>query len=439
MKKILRIRMIFLIVLSTFLTIAPQAEAPFDYQLTTNPLGDFEHSWNPDGTRISYMAFVDSWHRHIWTMDSDGSNKIELTTGSVVTQFPAYSPDGTKIAFEMWGFRGDYMDLMIMNADGSNIQRITSNGIPGKMEGSFEEPKWSQDGTKLVFTYNEGTTGAGLPFGWWIGVVNLDGSGLEVLGLGKSPRFCCNDTKILFSTVTALSVEPPYQWNQSIALMNADGTGVQILTSGPDDVYPCMSSITNRIVFVRNFDLYVMNLDGSDLEPITSDGLNYYPEWSPDEKWISYSSKKSCNWDIWKMEAPKVKVKATVDIDPDALNLGIRGIWITCYIELPEGYNVSDTDVSTIMLNDTVPAELHPTEVGDYDGDGVPDFMVKFDEAEVISYILANINMTKLFEEKFMTITLTITGELTDGTPFQGSDTITIMLPSYGKRGTFPI
>lgn len=125
-------------------------------------------------------------------------------------------------------------------------------------------------------------------------------------------------------------------------------------------------------------------------------------------------------------------VLATIDIHPDTLNLKSKGEWITCYIELSEGYDVSDINVTAVMLNDTIPAELHPVGIGDEDGDGIPDLMVKFDRSDVISYILANVNMTKLFEERFMTVTLTVTGYLNDDTPFQGSDTIKIL---YTPRG----
>lgn len=132
-------------------------------------------------------------------------------------------------------------------------------------------------------------------------------------------------------------------------------------------------------------------------------------------------------------------ITATVDIDPDTLNLKSRGKWVTAYIELPEGYNVSDIDVSSIVLNNTVPAELRPTAIGDYDEDGIPDLMVKFERAEVTSYILANVNLTELFEEMFMTIILTVTGELENGTLFQGSDTFRIMRPSIGRPGLIPV
>ncbi len=113
-------------------------------------------------------------------------------------------------------------------------------------------------------------------------------------------------------------------------------------------------------------------------------------------------------------------IVATVDIAPDTLNLKSKGKWITAYIELPEDYDVNDIDISSILLNDTIPVDPSaPTSIGDYDSDGIPDLMVKLDRAAVISYI--NIQLWH--------VTLTITGELTDGTPFEGSDVIRVICP----------
>lgn len=134
----------------------------------------------------------------------------------------------------------------------------------------------------------------------------------------------------------------------------------------------------------------------------------------------------------WRLVSPVIN--ATVEINPQTLNLRSRGKWITVYIELSEGYSVQDINISTILLNDTIPAELRLTITEDYDEDGIPDLMVKFDRAEVISHIFGNINMTKSFERRFMTLTLNITGMLDDGTPFQGTDTIKIIFPSIGKK-----
>ena len=135
--------------------------------------------------------------------------------------------------------------------------------------------------------------------------------------------------------------------------------------------------------------------------------------------------------------ATPIRIEANVEMDPDTLNLDSRGEWITSYFELPEGYYLDDINVSTILLNETIPAAPHPTLVGDYDSDGVLDLMVKFNRAEVVTYISTNVNMTKLANDRYMMITLIVTCELNDGTPFEGSDTVTILyMPrnvGYGK------
>jgi len=109
-------------------------------------------------------------------------------------------------------------------------------------------------------------------------------------------------------------------------------------------------------------------------------------------------------------------IPAPIDIDPDTLNLKSKGKWITCYIELPEGYDVAEIDVSTVMLNDLVPAESRPTGILDHDGDGIAELMVKFSRSGVQG-ILGTADQAEL----------TVTGELADGTPFEGADTIRVV------------
>jgi len=106
----------------------------------------------------------------------------------------------------------------------------------------------------------------------------------------------------------------------------------------------------------------------------------------------------------------------TIDFDPDTLNLQSKGKWVTTYIELPEGCDVSAINVSTVMLNETVPAELHPTGIGDYDSDGIADLMVKFDRQAVIDMLPVG-----------DAVNVTVTGELYDRTPFEGSGTIRVI------------
>ncbi len=110
-----------------------------------------------------------------------------------------------------------------------------------------------------------------------------------------------------------------------------------------------------------------------------------------------------------------------IDFDPDTLNLKSQGKLITCYIELPEGYDVDDIDVGSILLGYLL--EIQHSDVQD------DVLMVKFDRQDVIAYIELVLEI-----ELPADVTLTVTGELTDGTPFEGIDTIRVIDKGKGKN-----
>jgi len=143
--------------------------------------------------------------------------------------------------------------------------------------------------------------------------------------------------------------------------------------------------------------------------------------------------------DIWYMTGitagapPPSIVSATVDIDPDTLNLKSNGEFVTVYIELPNGYNVADIDLTTVQLEGisaiTDPQYGFVTDPAaylvDHDGDGIMERMVKFDRATVQTYLTNEPDYESA--PKFYDLRLTVTGELLDGTPFEGTDTITVI------------
>jgi parallel beta-helix repeat protein len=108
-----------------------------------------------------------------------------------------------------------------------------------------------------------------------------------------------------------------------------------------------------------------------------------------------------------------IVISAIIDIDPDVLNLKSKGKWITAYIEIPN-HDLTKVNISTVLLNDTIPAEPKPTEIGDYDQDGIPDLMVKFNRNATQSIVNTG------------NVTLTATGKIGEVT-FAGSDTIVVI------------
>jgi len=116
-------------------------------------------------------------------------------------------------------------------------------------------------------------------------------------------------------------------------------------------------------------------------------------------------------------------VPSKLDIDPDTLNLGRKGKWITAYIEPPKGYNLSNIDVNSIRLNGTIPVDPSaPIGKGDYDNDTIPDITVKLNRTLVSEYIISEGIMRG-------NVTLTISGQFNDGTIFEGDDMIRVRMP----------
>ena len=95
--------------------------------------------------RKSLSRAIGNGYVAIWTMDADGSNPKELTSNSRGDWHPAWSPDGTKIAFSR-GVSASVRDIWIMNADGTLIAPLT-NGFTGA-----QDPSWSPDGRKIAMS-----------------------------------------------------------------------------------------------------------------------------------------------------------------------------------------------------------------------------------------------------------------------------------------------
>jgi hypothetical protein len=117
-----------------------------------------------------------------------------------------------------------------------------------------------------------------------------------------------------------------------------------------------------------------------------------------------------------------VLIPSTIEIRPEMINLGRRAGYIRAYIEFPEPYNVQDVNISSIMLNGTIPAIPEYGIIGDYDGDGIIDLTVIFNRTQVINYIMSR-NIT------LGSVELTLTGTLLDGTPFMESDVVIVRMP----------
>ncbi|TMQ56367.1 MAG: T9SS type A sorting domain-containing protein [Candidatus Eisenbacteria bacterium] len=83
-------------------------------------------------------------------------------------------------------------------------------------------------------------------------------------------------------------------------------------------------------------------------------------------------------------DASTPTIAMAFDFKPDTLNLSSHGRWVTGFLEPASPFAASDIDIASIRLNGAVPVDpATATALGDHDGNGVPDLMVKFDRAAV--------------------------------------------------------
>jgi hypothetical protein len=156
----------------------------------------------------------------------------------------------------------------------------------------------------------------------------------------------------------------------------------------------------------------------------------YFPRYLADGQYmIDYNSTDSAG----NMEPTKTisvaleHLYVNVDIRPSPLNLKVSGTHVTLYLGLFEQYfrtyDFSDVDLSTILVNDSMSADLSSIPViADYNNDGVLELAVEFNRSEISQYILSSNSICG-------NVTLTLTGLMKDGGLFEGSGRLLVRMP----------
>lgn len=104
----------------------------------------------PDGTRIAFLSVEGTEASSIYVMNSDGTDRTRLTDPSIwAFGSPAWSPDGSRIAFVVLDREDKSTDLYLMNADGGALTRLTDDGAVGS-------PAWAPDGSRIVYATDSG-------------------------------------------------------------------------------------------------------------------------------------------------------------------------------------------------------------------------------------------------------------------------------------------
>jgi uncharacterized repeat protein (TIGR01451 family) len=280
-------------------------------QLTFDPGIDTMPAWSPDGTKIAWSSDR-AGSFHVYLVDATGGSATQLTFGPNNDEHPDWSPDGQTIAFDS-DRAGNYDIWTIPSAGGTPFQ-VNSNPTVDR------RASWSPDGTMLSFDVNAGT------YELW-----------EIPATGG--------TAVQLTTAPSIETDADYSPDGSTMLFDSDRFG----------------------------PLHVFTVPvggGPETQLTTVTGPNFDPQWSPDGSLIAFSSGRGTSQDLWVMpstgEPPATQitngpgVDAILNWSPDGTKVcfvsdrsGNKDIWV---IDVPGAVPTADLSV-VALVDDSTPSE----------------------------------------------------------------------------------
>jgi Tol biopolymer transport system component len=323
---------------------------PFSILPFTSEMGrEFSPAISPDGRTVAYVWTNDDGGPDIYLRPVENGSPHALNAMPAVRLFPAWSPDGTRIAFLQ--VHGDEVDLNVDRLrDGSEIsvthvakqigQWADDNspllGAPG--------PVWTKDGKGLILADYDPARDSG-------GIFLFDLMGRRTPLTSTSgedhdlyPRLSPDGTKLAYARYSSHGVADlfvqPMEPLAKPRRLTSDRRAIQGLTWTPDSrrilfsssrtgsfqlwsvlaeggevriaptnsssaAEPAMAPSGDWLLYVEshaNWNIWRRPLDGSARPPqrlLSSSGRNYDPRYSPDGRWIAFVSDRSGSMELW--------------------------------------------------------------------------------------------------------------------------------------------
>jgi len=213
-------------------------------QITNAKADDSEPAWSRDGTRIAFVRAMDG-NPEIYVVNANGSNESRLAFDPGVDVSPDWSPDG-RIFFT--SNRDGKRDIYSLKPDGSAVARFTTTGATS--------PAWSPDRTRIAFVTASPNH--------WLQVFVADANGGNVTMVTKDPVSSfgpcwSRDGAGIAFAIDNLGVV------SNIFEIDLDGSHRRRLTAGPKiDTRAAISPDGSKLAFQSNrdgnYEIYLMNL-----------------------------------------------------------------------------------------------------------------------------------------------------------------------------------
>jgi Tol biopolymer transport system component len=390
---------------------------------------------SPSGN-IVYVKLGD-----IWVMDADGTNQTNLTnTPDTNEGQPAWSPDGTKIAFTGPGKlnednSGGLEDIYVMDADPTTDDATSLTNTPNSLE---YQPSWAPSGAQLTFVRE--VPGEIISEQADIFVMDTDPASNDAINLTQTdaserhPDWSPDGAKIAFSGVR--------NGGEEILTMDPDGQNEEILSGdgfdGTDEA-PEWSPDGTKVVFQKQsqvggccgpWEIWGVNRDGSGDTNLTPNDLSDEdrlvtqhtgPSWSPDGSEIIFTrtrpSVEGGQSDIYAMPAPTTlpppseTASVTTSQDRGAMEFAASDVVL-------QAASAQTTSETTVRQLTTDGLSTEP-DWADTPADTTPPKVMSTSPANGASLIAPGVNVTATFSEAMDARTTDGDASTINGTTFK--------------------
>lgn len=277
------------------------------FRLTSDPGIDRDPTWAPDASRIAFTSDRTGTFE-IYSLNVDGTGLAQLTDDGefgLDKQTPDWSPDGKRIAFVtlfdlyfIYAFKVEPAYSQPFSALDDSRKSLLSDLSTDSMS-----PAWSPDGSLIAFTMKDMSLVSQVflldPVTW--SSLQLTHGTYPAYG----PKWSPDGRQIAFTSVPSGHLD--------IYVIGVDGTGLTRLTDYPANDGDVSWSPDGRYIAFDSdrggcCALYIMRADGSEVVRLdVGEGDNFDPVWSPDGQYIVFVTDRDGNLEIYRIDAPTLQ------------------------------------------------------------------------------------------------------------------------------------